>query len=205
MEDFAVGIIISLKTIMPLMALVLAGLLVHMRRTQHRTIGYLVCFSVFYVYLLFVLEYTIFPLRLFDSMYTEFMLETGVTWRRGIQLVPFRGMSLEYLRSIQGFGNVLLAVPFGFGLPFITRTTLRSMTWMGLAFPISIETAQFLLGVAYGYSVRIVDINDVLLNFVGVLLGLGLFRALAWLYKKAAVMNEPSEGIWKHIHTSLTQ
>jgi glycopeptide antibiotics resistance protein len=194
------GIMIDLKTIAPLMAAVLIGLLVYLRRKQKRSIGYLFCCSVFYVYLLFVIKLTIFPLRLFAPDYTQLMKEAGVTWRTTINLIPFRYVSIEYLRSVQGFGNVLLTVPFGFGLPFIVATNLRSIAQRGFFFTVSIELVQLLINVAHasGYGVRIVDVNDVMFNLLGALIGFGLFRLSARLYR-SIFAKEPA---WSHIHAT---
>lgn len=198
------GIIVDLKTIAPVMALVLVGLITYMRRKQHKSISYLFCFCIFYVYLLYVVKYTIFPLRLFSPHYTKMMIEQGSSWTQGVNLVPFRSMSVAYVLSIQGLGNVLLTLPFGFGLPFLGTTDLRSIAWKGLLFPISIELVQFFINVTYGYAVRTAEVNDVLFNFAGVFLGFGLLRATAWLYRKTVSVNERVEGIWEHFHCVLT-
>jgi glycopeptide antibiotics resistance protein len=42
------------------------------------------------------------------------------------------------------------------------------------------ETAQFLLMVIWGFSYRVVDINDVILNTIGVLIGYILFLIVTW-------------------------
>jgi len=50
-----------------------------------------------------------------------------------------------------------------------------------------IETAQFLVSLGIGGRYRGVDINDVLLNAAGVLIGYGLFRVFAWMYRALTV------------------
>ena len=42
------------------------------------------------------------------------------------------------------------------------------------------ETAQFLLMVIWGFSYRVVDINDVILNTIGVIIGYILFLIFTW-------------------------
>ncbi|WP_372503642.1 VanZ family protein [Acididesulfobacillus acetoxydans] len=47
------------------------------------------------------------------------------------------------MSSVQGTGNVLLLLPFGFGLPFITRVNFKTVIWKGALFSVSIELLQF--------------------------------------------------------------
>jgi len=56
-----------------------------------------------------------------------------------------------------------------------------------------------------GYIVRRVDVNDVILNTTGVLLGFALFRMLSWAYHKSMSSKDTVEGVWEHIHTVLTK
>lgn len=115
-------------------------------------------------------------------------------------------MSTEYFFSKQVMGNVLLTVPFGLGLPFIAATNFRSIAWKGLLFTVSIELIQLLTNVTYiaGYGYRQVDINDILFNFLGTMIGYSLFRSIVWLYRKTPMENQPVVGVWEHMHTVLT-
>lgn len=63
-------------------------------------------------------------------------------------------------------GNVLLFFPLGFLLPLLRRTKLGLLRTMGvgLAASLAIETAQFFFG-------RSADVDDVILNALGVCLG----------------------------------
>jgi glycopeptide antibiotics resistance protein len=77
-------------------------------------------------------------------------------------------------------GNVLTLAPFGFLLPF---TVPRLATWgrmalTALLFPLGIELAQLGVSLLLGYSYRVTEIDDVLLNLTGVLLGFAVYRVL---------------------------
>lgn len=191
----------DIETIAPIGILILAGILVYMRRRGLAS-GYLVCFSVFYIYLLYVVGYTIFPLRV-DTDYVEFMRHGHMA---KVNLIPFRGLSIDYLLSKQGIGNLALGVPFGFGLPFISRGNFRFVAWRGLIFTVSIELVQLATNLAgYSFPPRIVDVNDVLLNFSGVMIGLGLFHLVARLYKNMVSDSKQNGGIWAYIYFTLTR
>jgi glycopeptide antibiotics resistance protein len=78
-------------------------------------------------------------------------------------------------------GNVLVLVPFGLLLPFASLGLgrFRRMLLAGLAFSVAIELAQLAISVGMGYTYRVSDIDDVILNLAGVLLGYAAYR-LAW-------------------------
>jgi glycopeptide antibiotics resistance protein len=78
-------------------------------------------------------------------------------------------------------GNVLVFVPFGVLLPAIFPGVRRwwRMTLAGLALSASIELSQLAVSLLLGYWYRMTDIDDVLLNVAGVLLGYALLVAAA--------------------------
>ena len=108
--------------------------------------------------------------------------------------VPFKTI-VPYVLGFKGWiiagvnlvGNIALLVPIGFLVPFV----YRNMTWkrsvvLGVVAGLFIEVTQTVL------RVGIFDIDDVILNALGVLIGYAAFAILAkWIrarnYKKVAV------------------
>ena len=83
----------------------------------------------------------------------------------------------------QALLNILLTVPFGFGLPFVVCLRGRYILAVGILFSIGIELAQLMVDALYlALPTWSVDINDGLLNSLGVALGYGAFRAASALY-----------------------
>ena len=91
--------------------------------------------------------------------------------------VPFKSI-LSYLRGepmgliaiLNIFGNIALFVPIGFLVPFILQgVTWRTALALAVAAGLAIEATQVVLGVG------IFDIDDVLLNALGVMIGYGAF------------------------------
>ena len=111
-------------------------------------------------------------------------LNFGGVQERPANLIPFKTI-LPYLLGEKGLliaainigGNIALLVPIGFLIAFI----FRNLTWIVLlsiavASGLVIETTQMLL------HVGIFDIDDVILNAFGVLLGFWAFTVLNdWL------------------------
>jgi glycopeptide antibiotics resistance protein len=77
-------------------------------------------------------------------------------------------------------GNVLVFVPFGLLLPAIWPRLdgFWRMVLAGVAVGVSIELTQLAVSLAVGSWYRMSDVDDVILNTAGVLLGYGLWRAL---------------------------
>jgi glycopeptide antibiotics resistance protein len=108
------------------------------------------------------------------------LLKFGGTHEGPANLVPFKTI-LPYLLGEQGLviavlniaGNILLLVPVGFLVPFV----FRGMTWkktivLAIAAGLVIEGMQAVL------HIGIFDIDDVILNGLGVILGYWMFTIL---------------------------
>ncbi len=77
-------------------------------------------------------------------------------------------------------GNVLVFAPFGLAVPAAWRAlaTWRRMFLAGLCLSVTIELGQLAMSVLVGYSYRVTEVDDVILNVTGVLLGYALWSAL---------------------------
>ena len=165
---------------------ILAGLLFIIRR---RGIFYLFFFSIFWVYLLVLVSVTVFPIPL--GMDGGF--RSGTIWSQMVSMFKFSGLNLIplYFGNCWGlpracatgiYENILMTVPFGFGINFIARLRKRDFIWLALAVGLVIEATQFALDVILGGVYRSVDVNDVLFNGLGVWIGVGLFFGFARLF-----------------------
>ena len=103
------------------------------------------------------------------------------SWTDNLNLIPMR-MVADYLRAfregdlfyavIMLFGNLLTFLPLGFFPALLFREFGAKKTFLfGLAFSFGAESCQFFLG-------RHCDVDDVILNVLGVMLGYGLCALL---------------------------
>lgn len=77
--------------------------------------------------------------------------------------------------------NVLMTVPFGVLLPLVVRWRYELLLLACVVVTLVIEIGQLLGSLAVGWAWRAFDVNDLLNNTVGALLGLGVTGAvLAW-------------------------
>jgi glycopeptide antibiotics resistance protein len=90
-----------------------------------------------------------------------------------MNLIPLVWLTPQDLKT--SLLNILLLVPFGFGLPFITNERMKNVVVSGALFSIVIESLQMVTGFLANITFRIADINDVIFNTVGVAIGYMLF------------------------------
>lgn len=101
----------------------------------------------------------------------------------GVNLVPLKTIS-ESLRIGIAWpvarvmaGNLLAFMPLGLLLPVLAYRPLASLVLLvGLGVSGAIEVTQGVLTTAMGIPYRIADVDDILLNVVGVAFGLASFR-----------------------------
>ena len=92
-----------------------------------------------------------------------------------LNLRPFlwlEGGNVNRIELMESVGNVLMFIPLGFLLPAVFKKVRKIYLLAGVIFIItfSIEFIQYFMG-------RIADIDDVLENFLGGIIGYGIFTA----------------------------
>ena len=112
----------------------------------------------------------------------------GTNTGHGPNFVPFKTI-VPYLLGDKGWiiaginlaGNIVLLVPLGFLVPFVYRhMTWKASVGLGAGAGLSIEVMQTVL------RVGIFDIDDVILNALGVMLGYWAFATLAqWIRERS--------------------
>lgn len=113
-----------------------------------------------------------------------FELVTGrdVSLNNGYNLVPLREI-LRYDIGSENFyrqviGNILIFIPFGFFATYYTKINkIRNITFMTFLVSLTIETVQKFIG-------RSFDIDDIILNVIGGIVGFLGYVALDAIKKK---------------------
>jgi VanZ like family. len=158
-----------------LFGLIGIGIVTFLRLKKKKSLVYLIFFTIFYVYIVKVLDYTLFQfqsLLLLKHFMPDLILH-GQTVGKNINLIPLITLTPEDLKT--SLLNILLLIPFGFGLPFITNFRMKKIVVIGALFSIVIEFLQLITGFMAKITFRIADINDVIFNTVGVAAGYILF------------------------------
>ncbi|OZM57032.1 hypothetical protein CIB95_09690 [Lottiidibacillus patelloidae] len=137
-------------------------------RTRIKRFAFL-CFVLYFFFLgyitLFTYNYYVygpsFNVVIFDSI--KLMLRSGNYWL--------------FFKNV--IGNVLLFMPLGFLLPLIHRK-MRNFFYM---FATGWLLSTFIELIQYTVAKRIFDIDDILLNTIGTVVGFILFHLFAFIYK----------------------
>ena len=167
---------------------VLAGFWIHWFR-RGRPPVYRLALPLFGLYLLLLIDAVVFPIPLHPGpgpVLTGQNISFTLSRVNLIHLDFGNPISQSYLFT-QLVQNILLTVPFGFGINFLARLRARDFLWLAAATGCAAEASQLLVSIfIVGGLYRSVDINDVLLNAGGVLLGYGLFRIMVgWIHPRS--------------------
>ncbi len=156
---------------------------------------------VFGVYIINVVSVVVFPFPVgYDIS----------NFKPNINLIPFdfgycdpRGLEL-CIREI--YQNILLTIPFGFGVNFIARIKPKNIFWLALVVGFTFEFVQLVISLLLRSPFRAVDINDLILNAIGVLLGYGIFRIFGAIYLSVIrkIQRQPRH-IFAYVHDIVRQ
>ncbi len=120
-------------------------------------------------------------------IFIVWLLPGKVELEASINIVPFKTIRLYVAAFVHGYaplyvimsnliGNIILLFPIGILLyHHLRHLGLAVILFFSLYIPTYIETGQFLLYLS-GYGARSVDIDDVLLNMLGIWTGFLLAR-----------------------------
>jgi glycopeptide antibiotics resistance protein len=112
------------------------------------------------------------------------LILSGQTAGKDLNLIPLITLTPQDLKT--SLLNILLLIPFGFGLPFITNYRMKKIIVIGALFSIAIELTQLITGYMAKITFRVADINDVIFNTMGVAIGYILFVGFARIYRRTS-------------------
>lgn len=120
-------------------------------------------------------------------------IEGGATppteWRRWANFIPFGTIGPQVTAGLESglrqlFGNLLVLVPLGFGLPAVwprfRRLAPSALVALGVTF--GIEVSQMVISLIVGVPYRAFDVDDLILNTAGAVVGWLAWRlSLGWI------------------------
>ncbi|MDD4151929.1 MAG: VanZ family protein [Candidatus Gracilibacteria bacterium] len=136
--------------------------------------------SFFYFYIVSLLAITIFPIPI------KGLKEIGIYGGQNNNFIPFASIIeigtnenlSNYIKIKQILGNIVLFIPMGFFVPFIWKKYIfiKKSIFVGLISSLSIEITQYIISLILGFNYKSADIDDILLNTIGFIFGIILFR-----------------------------
>ena len=152
-----------------LIFLLIVIILIIIKLKSHRNVELAIIHFGFFFYLLHLLEIVFFPLKL-DSQILDYEFE--------LNLIPFNTIIEMYKYGIKVFikqviGNIIIFVPLGFFIPIIYKkfNSFFSILFLGIICSITIELVQGIINNLTQFYNKVVDIDDVILNVLGVIVG----------------------------------
>jgi glycopeptide antibiotics resistance protein len=122
--------------------------------------------ATFVIYLLGVFYYTLGWYILLIRSYFGHIKVKGIGFNPEFNMVPFTNTAPQTFML-----NILLFIPFGVLLPLASKTkTLAKVTLFAFLTSLTIELFQIGIG-------RVTDINDLITNTLGAVIGYGLYYA----------------------------
>ena len=143
-------------------------------------------FAVYLVVLIGLL-FTPFPIPPWTRLPEESLMGYRPWPYPWVNIVPFEtiGVALRFGLDWQEgrvlVGNVLAFAPLGIFLPLLWPRwrSLVAVTGAAVGISLAVEITQVALSVLLGFPYRVADIDDVIINVLGVALGYAIYRAIA--------------------------
>ncbi len=136
-----------------------------------------------YINLAVLIRFTFFPMALKDGRVQPLLFDPASVFPFRINLIPFVRMTdyqskRDFLVNL--IGNIAMFVPTGIILPIIYKKldSFGKVILAGMGISLCIEILQL------PFSVRASDIDDLLLNTLGVLIGYGIYWCIRRLRKR---------------------
>lgn len=169
-----------------------------LRVRKRQGLVYMLFFTIFFVYVVVVLDRTLFQFQslIVLKQFAPHLMLNGQGDGNTLNLVPLVKLTHQDVET--SLLNVLLMVPFGFGLPFITSLRFAGTVTAGVLVSVAIEVLQLVTGLIGGVTFRIADVNDVIFNATGVVVGYGLFVEFVRVYRGVT-------GEWRFSTTPISQ
>ena len=165
----------------------LLNLVIHKKKgKQYTFFRYILLFSLG-LYFLLLVSVTLFPIFLPHelSVFQRNLRINYIPFKSiisDIHTIGSRSFSLSFeikLLVMNIGGNILLLLPLGLLLPILWTNlrNLKKIFLIGLFTSLSIEILQLIENILY-LGFRSVDIDDVIFNVIGIILGYSLFKVL---------------------------
>lgn len=147
------------------------SIVTYFRLNKGKSYTYLLFFTIFFIYLYKVLDYTLiqFQSLLLLKHFASNLMLSGVPTGKTMNFIPLATLKMEDIKT--SLLNILMMLPFGFGLPFITNLRFKKIVLTGLFLSMIIEFLQFGTGFLANTTFRIADVNDLIFNTLGVAIG----------------------------------
>lgn len=139
-------------------------------------ISKIVLYSMFIIYISGALAQICLPINYRGTSIVENI--KSFPYNEFIYIIPFHqkyfdiNRTDEVVRLIKSYIlNIILTIPFGILFPLVKKVNVRYMIMISIFVGLLAETLQLLIGMLFGNQFRIIHIDDVIMNALGVIIG----------------------------------
>ncbi|MBS5363235.1 MAG: VanZ family protein [Clostridium sp.] len=151
--------------------------LVRIIKREHRI---RLCYiGIIELYIMLLISVTIFPIRIIPSE-----MRTGKNSILDFcQLIPFKDI-IDIVKNsgiinIQLIGNIILLMPMPVLIGYLSKkVNYKVLFFKSILFSFGIEIIQLIIDILLSYPSRIFDVDDIILNGIGILIGMIIFKIL---------------------------
>ncbi len=128
--------------------------------------------GLFVIYITLAISVTLFPIP-FQESYISGYIHNFIPLKSIIS--SFNAGLRPMLSSV--VGNIIITMPFGFLITMLrkNKSFLSTLVFI-IAFSLLIELLQLVIGAFIGYWYRNVDVDDLLLNTIGGIIGWAIYK-----------------------------
>lgn len=158
-------------------------------KKYHKEKIYYIYSTIMFIYFMVLIKVTLFPIMMIDGMPSNV--------KGNVNFIPF----------VNGIGrtdilNLIMTIPFGIGMPFVSKiNSLTRSAISGAVLGGCIELIQyiepFLTG---GFTLRTIDINDVIFNCAGSIVGFILLYGVAQFVCHLNLNDKKLNAFWSYAY-----
>ena len=157
------------------------GCIIDRRRNKNYFKERCILITCFIFYILMFIKFAILPIWIFID--AEMLREMNISLNNYIQIIPFRTIikTIEIgTWKLQLLGNILLILPIPIFIELFKgkKLSLKETIFLGFKLTISIELIQGLINLLTRYPNKVVDVDDIILNILGVIIAHFILKIL---------------------------
>ncbi len=152
-----------------IIALLIVEIVLFIKKNSHK---HKVLIGLFVLYIILAFSITLFPIP---------FQESGVSGYTH-NFIPLKSIISSFNAGFRPMlysvvGNIIITMPFGFLITMLRKDKkfLSSLIFI-VGFSLLIELLQLAIGAGIGYWYRNVDVDDLLLNTIGGIIGWGIYK-----------------------------
>ncbi len=143
----------------------------YLKKLKNKDKTFLILCTLFYIYIVIVIKYTLFPIMLRDTTHDYIV---------AYNLIPL--LTLNEFEIKTSILNIIMFIPFGFLFYIISNFKFKKTLITAFLTSSFIELVQYSIALFF-IPFRVLDINDVIFNSAGAFIGILIYLSFKYIVK----------------------